>query len=95
VASGATFRSFAQSPNQGLSAFPHLQRHLQVIGDNDGVPLDKSEAYAYYNRAIAYLNLQRYPEARQNLQQAANLYRQKGSNNISQRIIDFMNQLPN
>ncbi len=93
--SGVTFRNCARGVNECLSRFPHLQRNLQVIGDNDGVPLDKSEGYAYYNRAIAYLNLQRYAEARENLQQSANLYQKQGSKNIAQRIINFLNQLPN
>ncbi len=95
VVNGFRRNSFTSNYTNPLGAYPHLQRHLQIIGNNDGIPLDQSEAYAYYNRGIAYLNIQRYPQAKEHLQQAANLYQQQGSTQISEKIINLLNQIPN
>jgi tetratricopeptide (TPR) repeat protein len=92
-ARGEVFRSFGRGGNV-LDAYPHLKRQVELIGDNDGVPLEQSEAYAHYNRAIAYLNLGRYAEARQNLQQSVQLYNQRGSRQIAERILNFLSQIP-
>ena len=61
---------------------------------NRAIQLDPTYALAYNNRGQTYVHLGKYREAIADWQQAADLYRQQGSEADYQRLIQAIEQLP-